>query len=179
MELQIFNIFKTLHIIGFVSWFAGLFYLVRLFVYHMEANGATEVERGILQKQYGVMSQRLYKIICNPAMMITWSGGIAMLCVQPEFLKQGWMHVKLTLVVLLTVYHVLCKKRMQALQNGSNTWDAAKFRVWNEVPTIFLAGIAALAVWQTGINLLYVLAALAGLGVLLLMGIKAYKGGKK
>ncbi|MEL6945933.1 MAG: CopD family protein, partial [Bacteroidota bacterium] len=70
---------KALHVIGFVSWFAGLFYLVRIFVYHVEASEKTEPERSVLTQEFMQMQKRVYKIICNPAMMLTWTAGLGML----------------------------------------------------------------------------------------------------
>ena len=97
--------FKSLHIIGFVTWFAGLFYLARIFVYHVEANDKPETERNILQAQYNIMAERLYKIITNPAIIITWLFGIGMLVLNPAYLQGGWMHAKFLLVFLLSGYH--------------------------------------------------------------------------
>ena len=93
--------FKALHIVGFVAWFAGLFYLVRLFVYHAEALEKPDPERSILVAQYAKMEQRLFGIITRPAMIITFVAGIAMLMINPDYLQEGWMHIKLTLVILL------------------------------------------------------------------------------
>ena len=96
--------FKSLHIIGFVAWFAGLFYLVRMFVYHVEAMEMEEPKRAILIQQYELMEGRVYKIICNPAMMLTFTFGIGMLVVNPGYFSMGWMHIKLTLLVLLLAF---------------------------------------------------------------------------
>ena len=94
---------KSLHIIGFVSWFAGLFYLVRMFVYHSEAADKPELIREDWKRQYTAMQWRVYKIICNPAMMITWTCGILMLVNTPAFLQQEWLQTKLLLLVFLIV----------------------------------------------------------------------------
>ena len=86
-----FFYFQALHIIGFVSWFAGLFYLVRLFVYHVEAEQKPQPEQDILKKQYSLMEWKLYRIITNPAMIITVVFGSLMLIQNPDYFSMGWM----------------------------------------------------------------------------------------
>jgi len=143
---------KALHVVGFVSWFAGLFYLVRMFVYYVEASEKTEPERSILIKQFQLMQGRVYKIICNPAMMITWIAGLSMLGLglftkyAPNYLSiengtPGWMHLKLFLLVLLLLYHLQCKRIIKTLEDGSRQYTAFYFRLFNEVPTLFLVSI--------------------------------------
>ena len=106
---------KSIHFFGFVSWFAGLFYLGRLFVYHKEASFKEEPEKQILIGHFHLMQIRVYKIIIIPAMVITLIGGIGMLIVQPIYLEQPWMHVKLTLVVFLLIYQFSCKKMIKKI----------------------------------------------------------------
>lgn len=162
---------KALHVVGFVSWFAGMFYLVRLFVYHVEADLRSETERAILQTEYGKMEQRVYKIIMNPAMMITWTAGLGMLLVditgwEPRgYLttgSPGWMHLKLTLLVLLTGYHLYCKRLMRRVEAGERPLSAWQLRLFNEVPTLFLATITFTAVYGKAGTLNY---AYLGLGI--------------
>ncbi|MFK7931939.1 MAG: CopD family protein, partial [Saprospiraceae bacterium] len=92
---------KVIHIIGFVAWFAGLFYLVRMFVYNVEADDKPKNKKKILQDQYHIMQWRVYKIIVNPAMMITWTAGLTMLYLHGmEWFKVNfWMHSKLLLLI--------------------------------------------------------------------------------
>ena len=177
METTLIYTFKALHIIGFVSWFAGLFYLARLFVYHVEANERSEIERDILQAQYQIMASRLYKIITNPAMMITWTFGIAMLVANPEYLKGGWLHVKLTLVVLLTVYHIYCKSIIKKLENKTLMMNPFQLRLFNEIPSIFLIGIVLLAVlsMRNLMSIPYVVLVVLAFTALMYMGAKAYQ----
>ena len=150
--------FKSLHVIGFVSWFAGLFYLVRMFVYYVEASEKNEPERGILTQQFLQMQERVYKIICNPAMMITWIGGLSMLGLGlftdqvPNYLSiengtPGWMHLKLVLLIGLLFYHLRCKKIIKNLKAGTNKLTPFQFRLFNEIPTLFLVGIVFTAVY--------------------------------
>ena len=154
-----------IHIIGFVSWFAGLFYLLRMFVYYADASAKSEPDRSILMREYGLMQNRVYKIICNPAMMITWTFGILMLIANIDYMHQPWFHMKLTLLVLLTVFHVYCKNFMKRQQAGNNTMPSFKIRLLNEVPTLFLVLIVSLAVYRDNINYIYLLA-----GLFLFMG---------
>ncbi len=148
--------FKSLHVIGFVSWFAGLFYLVRIFVYHIEAKSKPAEEARILTNHFQQMERRVYKIICNPAMMITWTGGLAMLIIDLTGVQTrgylssgspGWMHLKLLLVVLLTAYHLYCKGIIKKLETDQLKLGAWQLRLLNEVPTLFLAAITFIAVY--------------------------------
>ncbi len=170
-------IFKALHIVGFVAWFSGLFYLVRIFVYYREAEDKSEVERNILQPQFHLMQQRVYKIICNPAMMITWLGGFGMIYIYGfEWLKENnWLHVKIALVVLMTIYHLYCKRYIMHLKNGTANLSPFQLRLMNEVPTLFLFAIVIFAVFRNGANSLIVLSLTFGFGILLFLFTKWYK----
>jgi putative membrane protein len=137
---------KALHVIGFVAWFAGLFYLVRVLIYQTEALDSPQPERDILSKQFGLMAQRVYKAICNPAMMLTWGFGLAMLAMNTAYLQQPWMHVKLLLLALLTGYHLYCKGIMRKLAEGQRPLSSLGLRLLNEVATVFLVAIALVAV---------------------------------
>lgn len=168
---------KALHIIGFVAWFAGLFYLVRIFVYHVEAHAKPQPDRGILTQQFNLMEWRVYKIICNPAMMITWTAGLLMLFINGfEWLGANpWMIVKLALLVGLTVYHVWCKRIIRQMEKGNFRFSSWQFRLLNEVPTLFLVAIVLLAVYKNTLNFLYAFLGLIGFMALLFVGAKAYK----
>ncbi len=166
---------KALHIIGFVSWFAGLFYLVRLFVYHVEAEQRPQPERDILKNQFNLMEWKLYKIITNPAMIITLIFGTAMLIQNPAYLSFGWMQIKLGLLVLLVGYHFYCKKIIRNLENGTNNLSSFQMRLLNEVPTLFLVSIVLFAVVKDGLNYWYVLAGIMAFSIFLYFAAKAYK----
>ena len=173
----LYPLFKALHIVGFVSWFAGLFYLVRMFVYHVESAQQPEPERGILTNQYRLMEQRVYRIICNPAMMITWTFGLLMLIRNGTdwLAANGWMHVKLLLLIGLTIYHLWTKKMIAKLAAGDTPYSGWRFRLLNEVPTLFLLSIALLAVYRNTLNFVYAFLGLIAFVVLLMIGAKAYK----
>lgn len=161
-----YSVSKALHLIGMVSWMAGLFYLVRIMVYHAEAQGQDEPARSLLLRQYNAMEWKAYKIILQPAVIITWSFGVTMLCLQPVWLQQGWMHVKLALLLLLTGYTHYCKIHIRRLQNGTSTFTHLHYRALNEAPTILMTGIIFLAVFKDRINGLYL-----GLGLVLFSGL--------
>ena len=145
--------FKYFHLIGVVVWFAGLFYLVRLFVYHAEASEKKEPEQSILKAQYEIMEKRLYNIITNPGMMVTVTMAIGLVSTEPEVLKSGWLHIKLTFVALLLGYHLYCKKIMKQLASGECQWTGQQFRALNEAPTVLLVVIVLLAIFKNNLPL--------------------------
>jgi len=145
--------FKAFHLIGVVVWFAGLFYLVRLFVYHAEASQQPEPAQTILKNQYQIMEKRLYNIITTPGMIVTVSMAIGLLSVEPEILKSGWLHIKLTFVALLLIYHFYCGRIMRRLETGECQWTGQQFRALNEAPTVLLVVIVLLAVFKDGLPL--------------------------
>ena len=110
MEFETYHTIKSLHIIFMVSWFAGLFYIVRLYIYHTEAQKKPEMERAILSTQFIEMEKKLWWIITTPAMILTVIFGTWLLIANPGLLKMPWMHIKLAFVVLLLVYHFVCQK---------------------------------------------------------------------
>jgi len=121
--------FKAFHVVGFVSWFAGLFYLPRLFVYHAEAQEQqSEPARSILKAQYTVMEKRLYGIIMTPAMVVTIAMAGAMLTIQPEMLQQTWLQVKMSLVLVLVGFHYYCRKIIRQLATGEIPLTSKQFR---------------------------------------------------
>jgi protoporphyrinogen IX oxidase len=140
---------KTFHIIGVVVWFAGLFYIVRLFVYHREADTAPDEERVILQRQFSVMESRLYTIITTPGMWVTLGTASALLWSIPAYLHQGWMQAKLSLVLCLLLYHLWCGRLMRQLQSGACQWTPQRLRGFNELPTLFLVTIVMLVVFKS------------------------------
>ncbi|MGK0406780.1 MAG: putative membrane protein [Roseivirga sp.] len=175
--MNFYFLFKALHIIGFVTWFAALFYLVRLFVYHREAweVGVDDREAAVLRKQYHIMEKRLYQIIQNPALYLTLIGGTGMLIINPSWLSQPWMHIKLSLVLALVFYHFSCGRQIKSLASNSAGISSFGYRLYNEVPTLILIGIVMLAVWKSTQGLLIGLAVLLILGVLFFLAAKIYK----
>ena len=143
--------FKAFHIIGVVVWFAGLFYIVRLFVYHAEASLEAEPEKTILINQYQIMEKRLYNIITTPGMVVTVVMAIGLLTTEPDVLKDRWLHIKLAFVGVLLVYHFYCGRIMRRLAKGECNWSGQQFRALNEAPTILLVAIVMLAVFKNNL----------------------------
>ena len=172
---------KALHIATMVAWFAGLFYLVRLFVYHVEAFDQEEEKRKILTSQFNIMERRLYKLICNPAMMLTWTFGLIMLYMNGmEWLKlNSWMHIKITLVILLTIYHLRCKKHIAKLDQGIKPLNSFRYRLFNELPTLFLITIVILAVFKNSTNYLYTFGGIIGFAIVLFIIVRLYKSSRE
>ncbi|BAU43625.1 protoporphyrinogen oxidase HemJ [Leptolyngbya sp. O-77] len=143
--------FKAFHIVGIVAWFAGLFYLPRLFVYHAEAYEQPEPAQSILKNQYQIMEKRLYSIIMTPAMLLTVVMAIALITTEPEVLKEPWLHAKLALVVLLIGYHHYCKRLMKKLAADECKMTSQQFRWFNEIPTILFILVVMLAVFKNNL----------------------------
>ena len=130
---------KALHVTFVITWFAGLFYLPRLFVYHAAATDEVSLQRFV------IMERRLFGIMTvGAALGITFA--IAMLVLQPAYLTMGWLRVKLVFVALLIVYHVTCRALAQSLAQGRNTRSARWYKWFNEVPAVLLIGIVIMAV---------------------------------
>ena len=166
--------FKAFHLIGIVVWFAGLFYLVRLFVYHAEAFQKPEPAQSILKQQYELMEKRLYNIITTPGMIVTVAMAIALTYTEPEVLKSGWLHIKLVFVGLLLAYHFWCGRIMKKLADEANTWSGQKFRALNEAPTILLLVIVLLAVFKNNLPLDITTWLVVGLIILMAASIQSY-----
>ncbi|MBD0268659.1 MAG: protoporphyrinogen oxidase HemJ [Cyanobacteria bacterium Co-bin8] len=143
--------FKAFHIVGVVVWFAGLFYLVRLFIYHVEAEAEPEPARSILKNQYELMEKRLYSIITTPGMLLTVAMAIGLLVLMPDYLHQSWMHAKLGLVALLIGYHHYCKRLMKQLARGECKWSGQQLRALNEAPTLLLVVVVLLVVFKNNL----------------------------
>lgn len=168
-------VLKALHIIFMVSWFAGLFYIVRLFIYHTEAQSKREEEKVILSEQFKIMELKLWWIITTPAMILTVVFGTLMLIQNPVLFQMGWMHIKLTFVVLLLVYHFTCQKIMRQLDKNKFTWSSNQLRLWNEVATLALVAIVFLVIMKNSLNWVYGTVGFFATAVALMIGVKMYK----
>ncbi len=166
---------KSLHIIFVVSWMAGLFYIVRLFIYHTEANERQESERLVLQRQFEVMEAKLWNIITTPAMLLAVLAGLGMIYLNPSLLAMDWMLVKLGFVLGLLVYHFLCQRIIGQLKNGIFHWTSTQLRVWNEVATIFLVAIVFTVVLKSTIDWIYGLIGLILFSIIIMSAVKIYK----
>jgi len=166
---------KSLHIIFIVTWFAGLFYIVRLFIYQTEALGKQEPERGILSEQFKIMAKRLWFGITWPSAILTLIFGTWLLVLMPGYLQQGFMQVKLAFVLLLYVYQFFCQNIYVQLQNGEAKWTSNQLRVWNEVATVFLVAIIFLIVLKNSVDMLWGLVGLVLFSGILMIAIRIYK----
>ncbi|WP_372474608.1 CopD family protein [Capnocytophaga sp. ARDL2] len=165
---------KALHIIFVVCWFAGLFYIVRLFVYYTEAQLKSEVEKNILSEQFRLMIYRLWYIISYPAAILATIFGLIMLYLNPFLLKMPWMHAKLGFIVLLWAYHFQCGVYVkQSLENRLQK-TSKYFRLWNEGATLILFSVVFLVVLKHAVNWIYGVVGLFTLAILLMIGIKVY-----
>jgi putative membrane protein len=154
---------------------AGLFYIVRLFIYHTEANERQEVERLVLQRQFEVMEAKLWNIITTPAMLLAVLAGLGMIYLNPSLLAMDWMLVKLGFVLGLLVYHFLCQRIIAQLKNGIFHWTSTQLRIWNEVATIFLVAIVFTVVLKSAIDWIYGLIGLILFSIIIMSAVKIYK----
>lgn len=170
-------IFKSLHLVSMVAWFAGLFYLVRLFVYHVEAEEREAAAKVVLQDQLGIMEERLFRIILRPAMLFTWIFGLALIYERGMdwFKVSQWLHLKLLLVFLLSGYSDYLGRIIKRLKKGEKVMTAYQFRLFNEVPTLFLLAVILLAVFKNLVNFGYTFAAIMVLGIALFLFTKLYR----
>ncbi|MFI5136701.1 MAG: protoporphyrinogen oxidase HemJ [Sphingobacteriales bacterium] len=170
-----YNYILAIHIIFVVCWFAGLFYMVRLFIYHTEAQEKPEPDRKILSDQFELMERKLWYIITVPSMFLVLAAGITMLILLPAWLKQPWMQIKLGFVAGLLVYHFICQNKMKQMAKGIFKWTSTQLRIWNEVSTILLFAIVFLVVLKDAIGWIFGVAGIVLLSVLLMAGVKIYK----
>jgi putative membrane protein len=135
---------KAFHIIGVVSWFAALMYLPRLFVYHAQIQG-TAIDDDVGNARFKIMERRLFMIMTIGA-VVAVAFGVAMLAIAPDYLLMRWMHVKLTLVLLLVAYHGACFALLQQFAVDRNAHSERWYRLLNEIPAVLLVGIVILVV---------------------------------
>ena len=171
-----FNTVKALHIIFVVSWFAGLFYIVRLFIYHTEAQEKPLPDRTILSSQFEIMEKKLWWIITTPAMVLTIVFGTWMILLNPDYyLSAPWMHLKLGFVGLLLGYHFVCQKIINDLKKSVFNWKSNSLRIWNEVATLALVAIVFLVVMKDSLNWIKGTVGFFAVAIGLMIGIKIYK----
>jgi len=166
---------KSVHIIFVVCWMAALFYIVRLFIYHTEAQTKPEPARTILSEQFNIMERKLWYIIGVPSMLITIIAGGLMLYIRTDLLQEGWMHIKLTFVGALIVYHHICQSKIMQMQKGIYKWTSTQLRLWNELATLFLFAIVFLVVLKSSLNWIFGVLGIVALSVVLMCAVKIYK----
>lgn len=164
---------KALHIIFVVTWFSGLFYIVRLFVYSAEANLKSDPERSILLNQFVVMQKRLWYGITWPSAILTLIFGTWIGLLYGSLPK--WLMVKLIFVLLLFIYHLSLHSIFRQQQKENFKWSSQKLRLWNELATLFLIAIVMLAVVKELISFVWGIGVLIAFSIVLLFAIKIYK----
>lgn len=173
--MEYYNYIKALHLIFVITWFAGLFYIPRLFIYNIEALEKDEPEKTILSKQLKLMTKRLWFIITWPSAILASIFAFMLLFMIPEWLQQPWMHVKLAFVVLLYAYHIKTHLIFKQLQNDEVKWTSNQMRIWNEGSTLILFSVIFLVIVRDAINWIYGVIGIFVLAIMLMLGIKLYK----
>ncbi|MCH4822564.1 CopD family protein [Gramella lutea] len=173
--MEYYNYIKALHLIFVITWFAGLFYIPRLFIYQIEAYDKEEPEKGILTRQLKLMAKRLWFIITWPSAILASTFAFILLLMIPEWLQQPWMHVKLGFVVLLYAYHFKCHLIFKELQNDVVKWTSNQMRLWNEGSTLILFSVIFLVIVRDAINWIYGVTGIFILAIMLMLGIRIYK----
>lgn len=172
---EYYNYIKSLHLIFVITWFAGLFYIVRLFVYHIEANAKPSPEKEILTTQYKLMSYRLWYIITWPSAVLAVLFAVILLLIMPEWLSQPWMHVKLAFVLLLVLYQLKCHSIFKQLQRNEVKYTTTFMRLWNEGATIILFAVVFLVILKNELNWVFGVLGIIVFMVLIMLGFKFYK----
>lgn len=173
--LNWFGYFKALHLIFMVSWFAGLFYMVRLFVYHAESDLNHGNNSKAFKAQYLLMQKRLWKIISWPAMILTLVFGFLMLYLQPFYLSFPYMHLKLGFVLMLVLYHLSCHYIYTKQKNGTSIYSSFQLRIWNELATLFLVVIVFIIVLKNELDSFYGTIGFILFAMILFIAAKWYK----
>lgn len=174
-----YNYIKALHLIFVITWFAGLFYVPRLFIYHIEASKKSKAEADILIPQFKLMTKRLWYIITWPSAILAILFAIWLLFLMPSWLIQPWMHLKLSLVLLLAMYHLKTHQYFKRLQKDLITPSSNFMRIWNEGATLLLFAIVFLVVLKDSFHWITGLLGLVGLAFVLFLGIRLYKKTRK
>ncbi|RZL43017.1 MAG: CopD family protein [Pedobacter sp.] len=173
--MEYYNYIKSLHLIFVITWFAGLFYIVRLFVYQIEAAQKPSPDKEILQKQYKLMTYRLWYIITWPSAIIASIFAFILLYLNPGFLQMPWMHVKLGFVFALYLYHLKCHQIFKQLQNDEVRYSNNWMRLWNEGATIILFAVVFLVILKNAVNWVFGVVGIILFSVLIMLGFKFYK----
>lgn len=173
--MEIYNYIKSLHLIFVITWFAGLFYIVRLFVYQIEANDKPSPEREILKNQYKIMTYRLWYIITWPSAVLSIIFAAWLLILMPAWLQMPWMHVKLGFVALLIAYQIKCQFIYNDLQKDVFKYSSNFMRLWNEGATIILFAVVFLVVLKNAFNWIYGVLGIFLFSILIMLGFKFYR----
>ncbi len=173
--IEYYQYIKALHLIFVITWFAGLFYIPRLFIYHIEATQKPEPEKSILAAQLKLMTKRLWFIITWPSAILASLFAFLLLHLSPGWLSQDWMLIKLGFVVLLYAYHFKTHLIFKELQNDVVKWSSNQMRLWNEVSTLILFSVIFLVIVRDALNWIYGVLGIFLLAAMLMLGVKIYK----
>ncbi|RLD30116.1 MAG: CopD family protein [Bacteroidetes bacterium] len=173
--MEYYQYIKALHLIFVITWFAGLFYIPRLFVYQIEASNKPSPDKEILSEQLKLMTKRLWFIITWPSAILTTIFAVWLLILMPNLLNEDWMLIKLAFVVLLILYHLKTHQIFNQLQKDDVKYTSSFMRIFNEGSTIILFSVVFLAILKNGIDWIFGVVGLFVLVLLLILGIKLYK----
>ena len=168
-------VLKTIHLIFVISWFAGLFYVGRLFIYFKEASNYETNKKKILQDQFLLMTKRCMYIITWPSLILSTFFGLYMLHKNPSLIYLNWMIIKLVFVTILIFYTAYCQKILLQMMKGSIKFSDFKLRLWNEFATLLLISIVSLAVLKTTLSWIKAIIIFVIIGILLFSLIKIYR----
>ncbi|CAH8282726.1 putative membrane protein [Mariniflexile fucanivorans] len=166
---------KAFHLIFVITWFAGLFYIPRLFVYQIEAFHKPSPDKEILGKQLKLMAKRLWYIITWPSAILALLFGLILFYMNPTLIYFDWMQVKLGFIVLLFIYHLKTQQYYKQLQNDIVKKTSSFMRIWNEGATFILFAVIFLVILKSAINWIWGIVGIFVLGVLIMLGFKLYK----
>ncbi|TXJ27935.1 MAG: protoporphyrinogen IX oxidase [Chitinophagaceae bacterium] len=164
---------KALHIIFIVTWFSGMFYIVRLFIYNTEAGEKDEPEKSILHRQFSIMIRRLWLGITWPSAVLTLILGVSVWCMLGS--TPGWLIIKLFFVAGLYLYHFSLHAIYKQQMKGVFNYSSQQLRIWNEVATIFLVAIVMLVVVKQNMSVVWGLTGLVSFVIILMSAIRIYK----
>ena len=170
-----YDYIKSLHLIFVITWFSGLFYIVRLFVYQIEANNKPSPEKEILQNQYKIMASRLWYIITWPSAVLASVFAFILLYFKYGLLYADYFQVKLFFVFLLYLYHLKCHQIFKQLQNSEVKYTSNFMRLWNEGATIILFAIIFLIILKNAFNWIFGVIGIFLFSIIIMLGFKFYK----
>lgn len=173
--MEYYNYIKALHLIFVITWFAGLFYIPRLFIYHIEANAKPQIEKEILINQFKIMTKRLWLIITWPSAILATALAIVLFVLNPGLINFDWMKVKLVFVIILWLYHIKTDFIYKELQNDVINYSSNFMRYWNEGATIILFAVIFLITLKSATNWIFGILGIIFLSTILILGIKLYK----
>lgn len=173
--MEYYQYLKSLHLIFVITWFAGLFYIPRLFIYHIEANSKPKDQKDILIEQFKIMSKRLWLIITLPSAILAIGFAIALFVLNPGLINLDWMKVKLIFVFLLILYHIKTHLIYKELQNDKINYSSNFMRYWNEGAMIILFSVVFLITLKSATSWIFGVLGIISLSLFLALGIKLYK----